>query len=166
MKEKRSNIDTYNEEFKLNKNAFDDVIGDPFKLEDHEQVQGNYMKLQCKSSIRVANNNFDMGKATKNPAQPNIQDFLCDVERIIELGLGAAYIVANFYDTYIYESSETAFTPKERTALEQKLGRLFRTHKLSPVSKYFTTTRQSVGSINERNRRNGSSRNGTCKLSL
>lgn len=138
-----NNIDKYNEEFKFNKNAFDDVIGDPFG--HPEPVQGNYMRLQSRSSIMVAKNDFDSGHATRNAAQPSPTDFFCDVDRIVKLGLDDDKLVEKFYATYIYESEDGLFTARERSKMEQTLGKLFRKHKISPVTKYFQTIRQSLG---------------------
>lgn len=148
-RKKRNNIAEYNEEFKFNKMAFDDVIGDPFAIDREGNIEprmGNYLKLQRRSSIQVSKNEFDMGKATGNSAQPNVNDFLCDVDHIIMIAFaGDSEILVKFQETYILESTDTAFTPKERSELEQKLGKLFRRHKLSPVSKYFTTIRGKLG---------------------
>lgn len=154
MNQKPHKFAKYNEEFKFNKDAFNDVIGDPFGIP--EPVQGHYMKLQQRSSIQVSKNEFDMGKATRNTAQPNVIDFVCDVDRIVNAGLVELGLrLTDFEETYIIESTEDTFTAKERMQIEQKIGKLFRSHKLSPVSKYFTTIRQqSVRAAKERNHRN------------
>lgn len=161
---KQSGIEKYNEEFRFNKNAFDDVMGDPYAL---EPSLGNYQKLQRRSSIRVANNEFDMGKATKTPGQPNVQDFYCDVDRCITDVLTKDEQV-RFTDTYISEYGNV-FTPKERMRIEQKVGKLFRLRKISPVSKYFNGVRRESVRAQERMKRNGSSntsRAGQPALSL
>jgi hypothetical protein len=139
-----NNIGKYNEEFKFNKNAFDDVIGDPFAVP--EPVQGNLDRMKKRSSILVANNDFDSGHATRNTAQPSHTDFFCDVDHMISLAFdGDKKEIARFEATYITEDSETLYTPKERQVLEQTLGKLFRRNGISPVSKYFLTIRQSIG---------------------
>lgn len=86
-------------------------------------------------------NNFDEGKATRNPATPNIIDFFCDVENIVSRNLDHAEQI-KFAETYIYECGPNQFTDKERSDIEQKLGRLFRARKISPASRYFKTVRQ------------------------
>ncbi len=145
LERKRSNIEEYNEEAALNKAAFDDVIGDPFAFKngEPEPIMGQYMRLQQRGSIQAMNNNFDLGKGTRNPAQPLVQDFLCDVDKIVQ----KAYELDSdsykkFLETYIYESEDKHYTARDRMKIEQKLGRLFRKHKLSPVNRYFVTTRQ------------------------
>jgi hypothetical protein len=139
-----SNIQEYNEEYKFNKNAFDDVIGDPFAVP--EALQGNLDRMKKRSSIMVANNDFDSGHATRNTAQPSHTDFFCDVDHMISLAFdGDKKMIDLFTKMYITEEVEDAFTPKERQGIEQTLGKLFRKHGISPVSKYFKTIRQSIG---------------------
>lgn len=152
MSEKRHNIEAYNMEYSINRSAFTDVLGDPFA--QPEPLEGHYASLKKRSSIRVADNNFDSGKATRNTAQPSMTDFFCDVERTVTTSLDKE-TAQKVVDTYIFEITEDAFTPKERAAIEQTLGKAFRRHKLSPVSKYFTTIRQSVRSNKEGARING-----------
>lgn len=144
--EKRNNLEGYNQEYSFNKIAFDDVLGDPFAKP--EPIEGHYGSLQKRSSIRVANNQFDMGKATRNTAQPSITDFACDVERIISSFVIPA-LQQKFRETYITEECDTHFTPAERAKLEQTVGKAFRRNKISPVSKYFTAVRQSIRSNQE-----------------
>lgn len=142
---KSNNFDSYNQEAKYNKNAFNDVIGDPFAFDKEgnpEPIMGNYLRLQRRSSIQAMKNEFDMGKGTRNPAQPNINDFLCDVDRIVERGLGDPVLFTKFTETYITESEDKHFTPKQRMELEQIIGKLFRSHRISPVTNYFNPVRQ------------------------
>lgn len=146
MAERRSNNDEYYQEYHFNTIAFADVLGDPFGKP--EPIEGHYSSLKKRSSIRVATNDFDSGKATRNTAQPSMTDFFCDVERIITTTLDKE-TAQKVIDTYIFEITETALTTKERTAVEQKLGKAFRRNKLSPVSKYFQTIRQSIRSNKE-----------------
>lgn len=146
MKEKRSNIDAYNEEAKFNKMAFDDILGDPFAIDregNNEPRLGNYVKLAGRSVSIQAMSYDDLGKSTRSPGQPNVQDFICDVDRIISIELAnEPETMVKLKETWIYESTETAFTPRERMLLEQRLGKLFRGHRLSPVTKYFTVIRK------------------------
>lgn len=148
------NLDAYNEQFRFNKIAFDDVIGDPFAKP--EPIDGQAFILARRSSINVMDNNFDLGKGTRNAAQPSVIDFMCDVERAC---LNALTLEEHtkFVEVYVLESRPDAFTPKERMQIEQKLGKLFRQRKLSPVTKYFKTIRQSVGSLRAKARAQGRS---------
>src|SRR5258708_1220483 len=132
-----------NERFAENKRAFDEVIGDPFAKPD--PIYEHYPLLKRRSSISAAKNNFDEGRATGNSARPSPVDFFCDVERTIETTLQDRILLIKFGDTYIIESTETAFTPQERSDLEQAVGKAFRENGISPVSVYFTTVRQSIG---------------------
>ena len=151
-KQKGSNIDAYNEQFRYNKIAFDDVIGDPFAKP--EPIDGQFFTLSRRSTINVMDNNFDLGKGTRNAAQPSAIDFFCDVERAISDELTPAEAI-KFRNTYVWETVDDAFTPKERMNIEQRLGKLFRNRKLSPVTKYFKTIRQSIGSIRAKERSQG-----------
>lgn len=144
MEKKLSNIEKYHEDAKWNKNAFDDVIGDPFayKSGQPEPVNGHYMKLQSLGVIK-AQMYDNIGQGTRNPAQPNIQDFLCDVDRIVSnVFENEPDKYKKFIETYIYETVINHYTPKERMQIEQQLGKLFRRYKLSPVSKYFQVIRK------------------------
>lgn len=152
QKEKGSNFDAYNEQFRFNKIAFEDVIGDPFAKP--EPIDGQYFTLARRSTINVMDNNFDLGKGTRNAAQPSVIDFFCDVDRAIGDGLSEEERT-KFFEVYVLESWPDALTPKERMKIEQKLGKLFRNRKLSPVTKYFKTIRQSVGSIRAKERAQG-----------
>jgi hypothetical protein len=129
----------YNQQYALNKAAFEDVIGDPFA--HPEPIQGQYITLRTRSSIMIAKNS-DEGKATKNPATPNIIDFFCDVERIVKRVLKDEALFDKFMDTYIYQTTEDAFTKEERSRLEQQIGKLFIAYKISPVAKYFKVIRK------------------------
>lgn len=151
-KQKGSNLDAYNEEFRYNKVAFEDVIGDPYAKP--EPIDGKYFTLARRSTINVMDNNFDLGKGTRNAAQPSVIDFFCDVDRTLTDTLTSAEMT-KFMEVYVLESNPDALTPKERLQIEQKLGKLFRNRKLSPVTKYFKTIRQSVGSIRAKERSQG-----------
>lgn len=133
-----------NDRYAENKAAFDDVIGDPFGVPD--PVDGQYSKFKQRSSIRVANNDFDSGHATPNAARPSPLDFFCDVERAVEDALGEDRDQAvRFMETYIWQSSDNAFTPKERADIEQRVGTVLLKRKISPVTMYFKVIRRSVG---------------------
>jgi hypothetical protein len=128
------------ERFQKNKRAFDEIIGDPFA--HPEPIYGQYHLLKRRSSISAAKNNFDEGRTTGNKARPSIVDFFCDVERTIENAISEKNILIKFADTYINESTDTAFTAKERSEIEQVVGKAFREHGISPVTIYFTAIRQ------------------------
>jgi hypothetical protein len=128
------------ERFRKNKSAFDEVIGDPFA--HPEPIYGQYHLLKRRSSISAAKNNFDEGRTTSNKARPSIVDFFCDVERTVENALVEKNILIKFADTYITEITDAAFTPEERSDIEQIVGKALRDHGISPVRVYFTTIRQ------------------------
>lgn len=123
-----------------NKTAFDDVMGDPFAYP--EPFAGQYQKLKSRSSIMAVQNDLDVGKATLNPARPNAVDFFCDVEHAIESVLSPEEVV-KFVATYIFEV-DSILTPQERSKLEQRVGRVFRQRRLSPVARYFTAIRMRI----------------------
>lgn len=131
--------ETGRERFAANKRAFDDVFGDPFAKP--EPITGQYQALKSRGPVAAMKNNFDEGKSTRNPATPNIIDFFCDVERVAKRTLTAPEW-DKFVDVYLYEDSEVGFTQKERSGIEQRLGRMFRANKISPISRYFTSTRR------------------------
>lgn len=126
------------EEFQYNKRAFDDVMGDPTAIP--EPIDGHYNTLRSRSSIKVAKNNFGEGQATANPARPNVIDFACDVENVINSVIKDEKVLQLFLDTYIF--GEVNLDQKERTVLEQQIGKVFRNRGISPVSRYFTTIRR------------------------
>jgi hypothetical protein len=134
--------------FAENKAAFDDVIGDPYAYP--EPIDGQYARYKQRSSIRVANNDFDSGHATPNTSRPSPLDFFCDVERAVEDALTDDEKV-KFLQTYIWEEGE-AFSSQERIVIEQKVGQVLRDRKISPVTLYFRVVRQSVGTTNQATR--------------
>lgn len=130
--------ETKRERFVNNKWAFDDVFGDPFAVP--EPTNGHYQTLKSRGAVAAMKNNFDEGKATRNPAAPNIMDFFCDVEKVVNDNLTPDE-VRKFVNTYFYEKPDGEFNQKERTDVEQRLGRVLRAKKISPVRRYFTTIR-------------------------
>lgn len=135
VKPKRSR----SELFVAYKRAFEDVFGDP--LAKPESFSGQYQILKSRGQVAAMKNNFDEGKATRNPASPHIIDFFCDVENIVTRNLSADEL-ERFTNTYIYELRDGGLTDQERSDIEQRLGRLFRARKISPVNRYFKTVRQ------------------------
>lgn len=133
--------ETKHERFVDNKWAFDDVFGDPFTTP--EPMSGHYQTLKSRGAVAAMKNNFDEGKATRNPAAPNIMDFFCDVEKVLSQHLTPDESV-KFVHTYILEDQDQGFTQKERTDVEQRLGRVLRAKKISPVRRYFTSIRGKV----------------------
>jgi hypothetical protein len=119
-----------------NQRAFEDVFGNPFAK---EPFTGHYQTLKGRGAIAAMKNNFDEGKGTRVPAAPNLMDFFCDVENLISRNLSPEEEVL-FWETYLYEDS-TQLTPKERSGIEQKLGKLLRARRISPVSRYFKVIR-------------------------
>jgi hypothetical protein len=132
-----------------NKNAFDQVIGDPFAYPD--PINGHYMRLKSVTSIRVQNLENE-SSGTGNAARPSVLDFFIDVENAICDGLEAwnhdyiapgpiNVLVALFYNTYFYEC-DMQFAPTDRPSIEQHIGRILIARKISPPSTYFTTIRK------------------------
>lgn len=124
----------------VNKEAFDDVLGDPFSK--HE-VDGHYNKLRYRSILSATKSSFGESKVTIHPAKPNAIDFVCDVEKAIEDLLGDdPKLLAAFIETYITGDEEdianSSITQQERIYLEQRLGKLFLARGLSPVVRYFS----------------------------
>ena len=130
---------TRSELYEANRQAFVDVFGDPSV--QPEPTIGHYQSLKGRGLVAAMKNNFDEGKATRNTAAPNIIDFFCDVESIVTRNLDKGE-VEKFVDTYIYEAGEGGLTDKERSGIEQRLGRLLRARKISPVSRYFRAVRK------------------------
>lgn len=128
------------EEFRENKIAFDDVIGDPTAIP--EPIDGNYNTVRRRSSIKVAKNDFDESHGTANPARPNVIDFVCDVDNVVSAVISNEDLLQRFYNVFVYGDDPKELSQKERTMLEQRMGRLFRKRKISPVTRYFTAIRK------------------------
>jgi hypothetical protein len=123
-----------------NKKAFVDVLGDPFAP---EPIEGHYNLLKRRSSIGAMKTNFDEGQATDNPARPNALDFFCDVERVVKEVIQDRNILNKFETIYmIGEIEKPELSQAERNRLEQRLGKLFKAYRISPVSKYFISIRR------------------------
>lgn len=130
----------------VNKKAFDDVLGDPFSK--HE-VDGHYNKLRYRSILSATKSSFGESKVTLHPAKPNAIDFCCDVEQVVERVIGDdPDLLAAFVETYITGDDATIqnskITQQERIYLEQRIGRAFLTHGISPVVKYFAVIKRRV----------------------
>jgi hypothetical protein len=141
-----NNISEYNRQAELNKNAFDEVIGDPFKVDregNRTPQEGELQRLKRRSTIMVARNDFDSGRITRNTASPRPDDFYIDVERAVDHHFaGDLDALTKFEETYILESTEDHYTPRQRMWIEQKLGKLFRERRISPVHDYFHPPRE------------------------
>lgn len=124
--------------FVRNKDAFDEIFGDPFAKPD--PLQGRYQALKARSSIPIVSVHSDEGKVTRNNAQPSSIDFFCDAEKVISIALPDAGHFQRFIETYLHETG-VAFIPEERTALEQRIGKLLLAYGISPISRYFTSIR-------------------------
>jgi hypothetical protein len=139
----------------MNKQAFDEVIGDPFSTYD---IVGQYDIFRSRSAIPAINNmaldSSGGAGSSHNAARPNVIDFLCDVENAIEAGL-EQYIdshdtlerqpfndklLDNFFLTYISHAGEY-IKQTDRAEIEQYVGRVLLARKISPVVRYFTATR-------------------------
>lgn len=131
---------TRSEIFAANKQAFNDVFGDPFAKP--ESLSGQYQLLKGRGYV-AAMQYTDESKATRNTARPTLMDFFCDVENVLTRNLSKEEH-AKFIECFLYEVGGV-LTDKERSDIEQRLGRLFRARKISPVSRYFKTIRQKIG---------------------
>lgn len=123
------------------KQAFAEVFGDPYA--EPEQRVGQYQTYKGRGLIQAMKNNFDEGKATRNPASPNVVDFYCDVERVLETTLTLTELEK--FQLVYFEEDLSALTPNERQAIEQRIGRKLRERGISPVRRYFNTIRRSQG---------------------
>lgn len=123
------------------KQAFAEVFGDPYA--EPEQRVGQYQTYKGRGLIQAMKNNFDEGKATRNPASPIAMDFFCDVDRVVSDTLTEDER-ERFIDVYIEESDEHSLNKQQRTDIEQRIGRVLREKGVSPVRKYFTTVRRSL----------------------
>ena len=127
-----------------NKQAFDEIIGDPYAYP--EPLNGLYYTLKTKSSITAAViSEQGQSKSPVNKAKPSSVDFFVDVEAAVRDGLEAFFGINTldaFVSTYITEDgSQDAFSQNERAGVEQAIGRLFVARKISPVNRYFTTVK-------------------------
>lgn len=128
----------------VNKQAFNDILGNPFGKED---VEGHYNRLKHRSILSATKSAFDEGKVTIHPAKPNAIDYCCDVERVIERVLGDdPALMREFIKVYITGSetdiANSNLTQQERSYIEQKMGRLFLAHGISPATKYFSVIKR------------------------
>lgn len=119
-------------------------MGDPFCADDGE---GNYQIMRHRSLLSATRNNFGEGAATVNAARPNAIDFCVDTEAVILKVIGDdEELLRLFIGTYITWTvdsiKQSPLTQDERTWIEQRMGRLFLAHGISPVIKYFTTVRR------------------------
>jgi hypothetical protein len=137
------------ERFRLNKSAFDEIIGDPYAYP--EPVQGHYTTVITSSKIRPVCN-WGEGRSAPNLARPSPLDFCCDVENIVQLGLvrfmrgdkaEAAKLLKVFINTYIIEDDkQESFSATERREIEQIIGRILLDRHVAPIRKYFLTVRK------------------------
>jgi hypothetical protein len=125
-----------NEEFSLNKAAFDEVIGDPYAIEPFD---GGYLRFKRQTQIKLQQIN-DLGHGTINPARPLINDFFCDVENIVKEVLTDPEFRNRFWKTYLYEVP--MLNAAERNRVEQRLGKKFWLRGLIPVKNYFIAIRR------------------------
>lgn len=125
------------DEYRFNKAAFDEVIGDPFS-DDEDRQEGSYPRFKRKG-LKVQQIN-DLGHGSVNPARPLFSDFFVDVENIVEEVITDPEQLGRFWETYLYE--EPVLTPEERNLLEQRLGKKFRLRGLIPVKNYFIARKE------------------------
>lgn len=122
------------------KSAFDEVIGDPYA--HPEPIEGHYSMLKSRSSIAIVEHKRDSSPSPVNQARPNQLDFFCDVDAAIKDGLESIeQDLDMFTNTYFLEQAPM-FNQSVRALVEQTVGRILVARKISPVSKYFTVTKQ------------------------
>jgi len=121
-----------------NRRAFVDIFGDPTALP--EAIPGHYQNFKGRGPVAAMKNNFGEGKATRNPASPNIIDFFCDVDRVVGKTLTQDE-QDKLLSRYIYEDDDHGLSQAEQNDIEQRLGKAFREAGISPVTRYFTAIR-------------------------
>lgn len=126
--------------YALARQAFVEVFGDPYA--QPESLTGHYQAYKSRGLLQAMKNDFDQGKATRNPAQPNVVDFCCDVERV--LSTLTPQELYKFQLVYLEESDLSALDRNERQYIEQRVGRKLRERGISPVRRYFTSIRRSL----------------------
>jgi hypothetical protein len=144
----RQNRRIYQNNFAKNRNAFVDVFGDPFA--QPEVIEGQYQNLKSRG-LRSMLGNVGEGKPSGNMANPSPVDFFCDVDKIVTNAL-CDEEYRRFMETYIYENKAAGLSATECTAIEQRLGKLFRNYGISPVVRYFMAFRKKCP---KRNRNEG-----------
>lgn len=131
------------------KRAFDEIIGDPYTKPD--PTEGEYLTRKSKSVVRIGGADISQKySGTTKEAKPNDIDFFCDCDNAIKDGLDVFEWRENldqkifvFYTTYFTEDPNYyQFTQKERSVLEQHIGRILVARGISPVRKYFTFIKQ------------------------
>jgi hypothetical protein len=125
--------------FQRNKAAFEEVFGNPFVKP--EPLQGHYQRFRARQSAIMAIKYGDDPHGTKNPCQPSVIDFFCDVDNIVSRVLGTKQNVVRFQLTYM-EDDDKQFTPKQRQEIEQEIGAELLNLKIAPVLGYFQTERK------------------------
>lgn len=129
----------------VNKQAMDDVLGDPYSKQDDKE--GHYNRLKHRSILSATKSSFGESKVTLHPAKPNAVEFCLDVELIIQKVIGDdPELLAEVIKTYITGTEDdiqnSNITQQERVYLEQRLGKAFLVHGISPVVKYFAVIKR------------------------
>lgn len=151
---------TQRERVAKNKQAFDEICGDPYSKHD---IAGQYMTLRTRSSVKAVDNSIEnaMGGSSGNAARPNVVDFLCDVDSAVFDGLGKyskqrgdgfiqyESLCNDFTATYFTQEGEY-IKQRQRAEIEQIIGQILIARKISPAIRYFTALRQ------RKNKDNGS----------
>lgn len=139
-----------------NKRAFDEIIGDPFSKED---IVGQYETLRSRGVVQAVDNakvlehGGSFSGKSANMAQPNVIDFICDVDQVVLDGLlkysktdsVSPLLLGRFWATYfdphiMLEADK--FNQNERAEIEQIIGQLLIARRISPAVKYFTAIRK------------------------
>jgi hypothetical protein len=136
-----------------NRRAFEEVFGDPFF---DPSFQGQYQGLQSSAASLRGTALEPLTGGSVNPSKPNLIDYFCDVENITTIALTNSHqteaerekALADFTETYIHETTTTAYTPEQRSNLELRIGSLLLAYGISPITRYFRTVRKSKSPFN------------------
>src|ERR1035441_5056659 len=86
-----------------NKQAFDQILGDPFAP---EPIDGIYNILHNSSSISSIEGTFGEQEGTIDTSKPTVLDFFCDVDMVVDSCINDRFIRDKFYWTYVFGRSE------------------------------------------------------------
>jgi hypothetical protein len=125
-----------------NKQAFDQILGDPFAP---EPVDGIYNTLHNSSSISSIEGTFGEAEGTVDTSKPTVLDFFCDVDMVVDACINDRFIRDKFYWTYVFgytDEPERTLPKGLRNSLEQQIGKVLLSRGIAPIKRYFTVTKR------------------------